>query len=218
MNLDFLEWIEHAGFMLRIGSSVAYIDPFRLNGKKERADVVFITHPHFDHLSVKDIDKVAGPSTLFVAPKGSEEQLAGRDFRIVEPGKKYEVGGIAFETVAAYNNKPERLKFHPKANGWVGYVIDAGGKRVYHAGDTDLTDEMRKVSADMALIPMGGTYTMGIDEAAEAANAIRAGKVAPMHYKAHFGRDGYKRAEEEFMKKARNGIILNQVQEPYFSE
>ena len=87
MNLDFLEWIEHAGFMLRIGSSVAYIDPFRLNGKKERADVVFITHPHFDHLSVKDIDKVAGPSTLFVAPKGSEEQLAEGTVASSSPGR-----------------------------------------------------------------------------------------------------------------------------------
>jgi L-ascorbate metabolism protein UlaG (beta-lactamase superfamily) len=218
MNFDFLKWIEHAGFVLHAGSSVVYIDPFRLKEQKEHADIVFITHPHFDHLSVGDINKIAGPDTRFVASRGCEEQLRGRDVLMAEPGKRYKIDGIAFETVAAYNVRPERLKFHPKANGWVGYVIDAGGTKVYHAGDTDFTDEMRKVSADIALIPMGGTYTMDVGEAIEAANAIHAGKVAPMHYRTHFGRNGYRRAEEEFIKGAKKGVILDQFQEPYFSD
>lgn len=218
MDLSFLKWIEHACFLLHAGSTVVYIDPFRLKGQKERADVIFITHSHYDHLSVEDIAKIAGPDTRIVIPRGSEAQLSGRNLLLVEPGKSYKVGDLAFETVAAYNTKPERLKFHPKANGWVGYVIDVNGTKVYHAGDTDLTNEMRRVKTGLALLPMGGTFTMGPEEAIEAANLIKAEKVAPMHYRSLLGRDGYRRAEEEFKKKVSNGIILEQAQDPYLSQ
>lgn len=215
MDLGFLKWIEHAGFLLTIGGKTVYIDPFQVREPKS-ADMIFITHPHFDHLSMDDIKKLETPSTKFVATKDAAKTLGGRDVLAVEPGKDYQIDGISFSTVPAYNVKPTRLMFHPKSNGWVGYVIDADGTKVYHAGDTDLTEEMRKVEADIALIPMGGTYTMGLDEAIEAANAIKAQKVAPMHYRSHFGKDGYRRAEEAFLKGAKNGIILDQVQEPAF--
>jgi L-ascorbate metabolism protein UlaG (beta-lactamase superfamily) len=218
MDLSFLKWIDHAGFVLSAGGRTVYIDPFQVKDTSRRADIIFVTHSHFDHLSMDDIKRLETPTTRFVAPKETAAKLKGRNVLAVEPGKSYEVDGIRFSTVAAYNVKPARLLFHPKSNGWVGYVIDADGTKVYHAGDTDLTDEMRKVETDIALIPMGGTYTMGIDEAIEAANAIRAEKVAPMHYRSHFGRDGYKKAEADFLKGARNGIILDQLQEPSFRE
>ena len=217
MDLSFLKWIDHAGFMLSAGGKTVYIDPFQVKDPK-KADIIFITHSHFDHMSMDDIRRLETPRTRFVAPRETAAKLKGRDVMSVEPGKEYEIEGIKFGTVAAYNVKPTRLLFHPKSNGWVGYVIDADGTRVYHAGDTDLTDEMREVETDLALIPMGGTYTMGIEEAIEAANAIHAKKVAPMHYRSHFGRNGYKDAEAKFMEGARNGIILDQVQEPAFRE
>src|SRR5271157_2887685 len=181
MDLGFLKWIDHAGFVLSAGGKTVYIDPFQVKDPKP-ADIVFITHSHFDHLSMDDIRRLETPKTRFVAPKEAAGKLEGRDILAVEPGKEYDAEGIRFSTVAAYNVRPARLLFHPKSKGWVGYVIDADGTKVYHAGDTDLTDEMRTVEADIALIPMGGTYTMGLEEAIEAANAIHAKKVAPMHY------------------------------------
>ncbi len=217
MDLGFLKWIDHAGFLLMAGGKTVYIDPFQVR-KPVRADIVFITHSHFDHLSMDDIRRLETPDTRFVAPLETAPKLEGRSVLAVEPGKSYDIEGIKFSTVAAYNVKPARLIFHPKSKGWVGYVIDADGTRVYHAGDTDLTDEMRRVETDIALIPMGGTYTMGLEEAIEAANAIHAKKVAPMHYRSHFGRGGYKEAEAKFVRGARNGIILDPVQEPSFRE
>lgn len=217
MDLGFLKWIDHAGFVLDISGKTVYIDPFQVKDPKP-ADVIFVTHSHFDHLSMDDIKRLETPRTRFVAPEETAGKLGGRDVLAVEPGKDYDIGGIRFGTIAAYNVKQARLTFHPRSNGWVGYVIDAAGTRVYHAGDTDLTEEMRKVEADLALLPMGGTYTMGVEEAIEAANAIKAQKVAPMHYRSHFGRKGYKEAEEKFLNGVKNGIILDQVQEPSFRE
>jgi L-ascorbate metabolism protein UlaG (beta-lactamase superfamily) len=217
MDLGFLKWIDHAGFLLTVGGKAVYIDPFHVRDAR-RADIIFITHSHFDHLSMDDIRRLEAPGTRFVAPKETAKKLEGRDVLAVEPGKDYEIDGIRFSTVPAYNVKPARLMFHPKSNGWVGYVIDAAGTSVYHAGDTDLTEEMRRVVAGIALIPMGGKFTMGVEEAIEAANAIKAEKVAPMHYRSHFGREGYRKAEEQFLKGARNGIILDQVQEPSFRD
>jgi L-ascorbate metabolism protein UlaG (beta-lactamase superfamily) len=217
MDLGFLKWIDHAGFVLDIGGKRVYIDPFQVKDPRP-ADVIFVTHSHFDHLSMEDIRRLETPKTQFVAPKETARKLEGRSVLAVEPGGEYGVEGIKFSTVAAYNVKPDRLMFHPRSNGWVGYVIDAGGTRVYHAGDTDLTDEMRRVETDLALLPMGGTYTMGVDEAIEAANSIKAQKAAPMHYRSHFGRKGYREAEEKFLKGVKNGIILEQLQEPSFRD
>ncbi len=217
MELDFLKWIDHAGFLLEAKGKKIAIDPFRIRDPAQagKADIIFITHSHFDHLSNKDIDSLRTDGTKIVAPKESADKLSG-DVLAVEPGKSYSVAGISFSTVPAYNTKPERLNFHPRANNWVGYIIDTGKAKVYHAGDTDFVEEMRQVDVDLALLPAGGTYTMDVDEAANAAKAIKATYVAPMHYKALAGKD-YAKIEKRFKELVSNAVILQQIQEPYYS-
>ena len=214
MDVSFLKWIDHAGFMLEINGKKVYIDPFRIRGSLPRADVIFLTHTHIDHFNEEDLKKIETPQTKFVAPMETAGKLGRRTVMAVEPGKSYGVGGISFSTVRAYN---ESKQFHPKVNNWVGYVIEAGGRRVYHAGDTDAIEEMRKVDADIALLPVGGNYTMDVSEAAKAAELINAKAFAPMHYKSLLGKQGYKKAEEEFMQKVKNSIVLEQIEEPYYS-
>jgi L-ascorbate metabolism protein UlaG (beta-lactamase superfamily) len=214
MDVSFLKWIEHAGFLMEIGGRNIYIDPFRLRNPMPRADIVFITHTHFDHFNEETIDKIAAPRTRFVAPIETAGKMGKREVLAVEPGKDYEIEGIKFHTVPAYNTSKE---FHPKSNGWVGYVIDAGGTKVYHAGDTDALDEIRKVNADIFLLPIGGHYTMDLQDAIKVASGVRAKAFVPMHYRALLGADGSKKAEEEFRKKVKNSLLLEQVQEPYYS-
>jgi L-ascorbate metabolism protein UlaG (beta-lactamase superfamily) len=140
--------------------------------------------------------------------------MSRRDVLAVEPNKDYEIDGIKFRTVPAYNISKE---FHPKVNGWVGYIIDVNGIKVYHAGDTDATEEMKKVKADILLLPVGGHYTMDLEDAIKIANIVKAQGVAPMHYRSLLGLDGSKKAEEEFRKRVKNYLMLEQIQEPYYS-
>ena len=220
MDLGFLKWIDHAGFLMEVGGKRVYIDPYRIVRDMPKADVIFVTHSHHDHLSEEAIDKIATGKTQFVAPKESAEKLTGRDTLLVEPGKSYTVQGIAFTTVAAYNVNKFRspgVPYHPKASGMVGYVIDAGGTGVYHAGDTDATEEVLRVETDVALLPIGGTYTMTLAEAIAATRKIRADVFVPMHYKAVLGQEGSRKAEDEFKRMVRKGVVLKQVQEPYYS-
>lgn len=217
VDIRSIKWIEHACFELWSSGKSIYIDPFRIRAPKDKADVIFLTHSHFDHMNEEEIRKVAGPNTQFVAPAETAAKLKGREVMAVEPDRDYAVGGINFKTVAAYNTNPARLGYHPAKNNWVGYIIDADGTHVYHAGDTDFTDEMKDVEADVALIPMGGTYTMSVDEAIEASWGLRAKTVIPMHYKALLGEAGSGEAEWKFKKQVKNSVILKQVQEPYYS-
>lgn len=214
MQLDFLKWIEHAGFLLEVNGKKVYIDPFRIRGEMPKADIVFITHSHFDHLNEEALKIVAAPETRFVAPKETAGKLQGRKVMVVEPGREYEIEGIRFSTVPAYNVSKE---FHPRANGWVGYVIDINGTRVYHAGDTDATEEMKKVKADVFMFPVGGHYTMDLQDAIKVAGSVRAQVFVPMHYRGLLGLDGSRKAEEEFRKRVKNALILDQVQEPYYT-
>ncbi|MGC8676317.1 MAG: MBL fold metallo-hydrolase [Candidatus Micrarchaeia archaeon] len=217
MEFDFVKWIDHAGFLIETPGIKIAIDPFRVRSPEKlgKADIIFITHSHFDHLSDKDISALSGANTTIVAPNEVLGKLRAKAFG-VEPGKHYAIEGIEFDTVPAYNIKPERLNYHPRSNGWVGYVINAGKKKIYHAGDTDFVEEMKHVSADLALLPIGGTYTMTVDEAIEAAKAIKAKYFAPMHYKSLLGQN-YKQAEETFKSKIRNSVIFEQVEEPFYS-
>ncbi|PIZ97811.1 MAG: Zn-dependent hydrolase, partial [Candidatus Levybacteria bacterium CG_4_10_14_0_2_um_filter_36_16] len=126
-----------------------------------------------------------------------------------EPNKSYEINGFKFDTVPAYNVVPERLSFHPKSNNWVGYIFNLNGLTIYHAGDTDFTAEMNtfdKLSIDIAMLPMGGTYTMNVEEAIEAANAIGAKKTIPMHYKSLL-----KEKACEAEEKLKKGVVNSEV-------
>ena len=171
-----LQWLGHASLLLR-GEKKVIVDPWKLQNP-ETADVALVTHAHFDHCSPEDLRKVVGDATALIAPADAAAQLDMKA-RPIKPGQTITVAGVVIEAVPAYNvNK----KFHPKQNAWVGYVITLGGKRIYVAGDTDRTPEMDGVKADVACLPVGGTYTMTAEEAAGAANAIQPKLAIPIHF------------------------------------
>ena len=177
-----IELIGHASVRLE-AEKVVYIDPFKIEGE-DKADLILITHSHYDHCSIEDIQKLVKPETVIVTVPDCQSKLSSvltkvADVKLMEPGQKLDVEGISIETVPAYNIGKE---FHPKENNWVGYIVTIGGKRVYHAGDTDLIPEMNNIKVDVAMLPVGGTYTMSVEEAAEAANKIGAEVSIPIHY------------------------------------
>ena len=163
---------------------VIYIDPFKIEKNYNDADIVFITHDHYDHYSEEDIDKVINENTIIIIPEELLTKLLRKGINknaiiTVEPNEKYMVQGIKFETIPAYNTNKT---FHPKENGWVGYIITLDDIRYYIAGDTDITKENRKVKCDVAFVPVGGTYTMNYSEAAELVNIIKPKIAVPIHY------------------------------------
>ncbi len=215
MVYEFIEWLGHASFVFEENGKTVYIDPFRLKDRSRKADIILITHSHFDHFNMEDITAIAKPSTVIFAPKDSAEKLKGYKVTAVSPGKKYDAEGMHIETVPAYNVVKERLDKHPKENGWVGYVISTNGKHIYHAGDTDEVPDMKNIKADLALLPMGGTYTMNVDEVIIAAGHISAVHVAPIHYRNLLGEKGSEEAEKKFLEKVKNGIILDEDNPSY---
>lgn len=158
---------------------IIYIDPFRINEEKHDADLILITHDHYDHYSPEDIKKVIKEDTIIVAPKTIKELNNKENIIFVEPNKTYNIKGYKIVTIPAYNiNK----HFHPKENNWVGYIIEMEDLKYYIAGDTDITPENKQVECDVALIPIGGTYTMDYKEASELINIIRPKIAIPTHY------------------------------------
>jgi L-ascorbate metabolism protein UlaG (beta-lactamase superfamily) len=211
-----IKWFGHASFAITdstTGNRVYFIDPFELpEGNSDKADLIFITHAHQDHLSEGDIDHILKPDTIVVATPDSLSTLKIQDEQKfpVAPNTFYTIKSIPFETVPAYNTNPEKLKFHPKENNWVGYIITVNKQKIYHAGDTDFIPEMKDLASknlDFAMLPMGGHYTMGVDEAIEAANAIKSKVTMPMHYKRILG-DAYKDHEEKFKKGVTNSKVV----------
>lgn len=177
--LEKLTWLGHAGFRIIWEGKQIVIDPYHTYRHAQPADLILITHPHFDHWSPEDVRRMVGGDTVIIAPPDCESNV-GHEITPIRQGEHRTIfGKIKVETVPAYNiGKP----YHPKERGWHGYVLTLGNQRLYHAGDTDATPEMRALSVDIALLPVGGTYTMNAEEAAAAANAMRARVVVPMHY------------------------------------
>lgn len=175
--IDKIRWLGHATFQIK-AEKMIYIDPWKLKGNEEKADIILITHDHYDHCEPKDVAKIQHRRTVIVTTADCAEKLSG-DVRVIAPGERLEVNGVEVEAVPAYNLGKD---FHPQANGWVGFIVTVGGQRIYHSGDSDLTPEMRHVKADIVLLPVGGTYTMTAEEAAQAANAIAPQYAVPMHY------------------------------------
>lgn len=207
--LNNIEVLYHSSIRINKEKTI-YIDPFKIDRNYNDADIIFITHDHYDHYSEEDIDKVINENTVIVIP---EELLTkvlkkgiNKDVIItVEPNKKYMVQGIKFETVPAYNTNKT---FHPKENDWVGYVIELNDIRYYIAGDTDITEENKKVKCDVAFVPVGGTYTMDFKEAAQLVNEIQPKVAVPIHYGSIVGT---KQDAEEFIKLLHTnvkGVIL----------
>ena len=181
--IENIEVLYHSS--IRISKNkVIYIDPFKIDKNYNDADIVFITHDHFDHYSEEDIDKVINENTTIIIPEELLTKLLRKGINknaiiTVEPNEKYMVQGIKFETIPSYNTNKT---FHPKENCWVGYIITLDDIRYYMAGDTDITEENRKVKCDVAFVPVGGTYTMDFKEAAQLINEIQPKIAVPIHY------------------------------------
>ncbi|MEK7573642.1 MAG: MBL fold metallo-hydrolase [Patescibacteria group bacterium] len=213
--MDGINWLGHASFFFedKSGNKIYFVDPFELGDKKlEKADLIFITHAHYDHFSQEDIDKITKDETVIIAPPDILEKISIENSRKikVEPNKDYETKGFKFSTIPAYNHRPGREEKHPRRNNWVGYIFELNNKKVYHAGDTDFTDEMRKLkdlNLDVAMMPMGGNFTMDVDEMIEAANYIVAKVTIPIHYKKLLG-ENYKEAEEKLKSAVTNSKVV----------
>ncbi|MCK5773738.1 MAG: MBL fold metallo-hydrolase [Thermoplasmata archaeon] len=172
-----IDWLGHASFRIETEDRTIYIDPWKLKGGK-RADLILITHTHMDHFNLEDIKKISGPDTRIICTTDAEETLP--NLVKMSPGESREEDGIKIKAHRAYNISKE---FHPRENNWVGYVVDIDGYRIYHSGDTDVIPEMDGVKdIDVALLPVGGTYTMTPEEAARAVSMIKPKKVIPMHW------------------------------------
>lgn len=181
------------------GGGVLYVDPFMVSEESHDADVILITHDHHDHFSPEDSGKVAKEDTIFVCPENcvSTIEAAGIPAERITgvcPGHNLELEGALIEVVPAYNIGKQ---FHPKENNWVGYIVTIDDERIYVAGDTDDNEDIRKVVCDVAMVPIGGTYTMTADEAAGLINAIKPKVAIPTHYNAIVGS---KEDEETFIK------------------
>lgn len=177
---------------------ILYFDPIKRE-KTTDADYIFITHPHWDHFDKETIVNIKKDSTKIIGPKDiktvcEEIGFVPNNIIVVEPGHFYSLDHLQIQTVPAYN---KNKNFHPKENGWVGYIIKMSDVIYYIPGDTDVLEENEKIKCDIAFIPIGGTYTMDAKEAAEFINKIAPKKVIPIHYNMVVGS---KKDEEIFIE------------------
>jgi L-ascorbate metabolism protein UlaG (beta-lactamase superfamily) len=179
--LERLTWFRQSSIRYAAEDLTLYIDPWGTAAGDPPADLILITHAHFDHLQPREIERLSTPGTKVVAPHDVARELSG-DVTAVAPGESHEVAGVRFETVPAYNIAEERLDMHPKANGWVGYVLELDGHRYYHGGDTDALPELETLRTDVAMVPIGGTYTMDYREGAGLVKAMQPKVAVPIHF------------------------------------
>ena len=211
MNLDHITVNTQSSIRIE-GSKVLYFDPFQITEAKHDADIVLITHEHYDHFEPDSIAKIKKDSTLLVAPESmkkkviSESGLASDQCVFYNPGEVHKLGEITIETIPAYNKlKP----FHPKGKKWQGYVVQMDDTRYYVAGDTDVNEDIRKVQCDVAMIPIGGHFTMDKKQAADYVTALKPQAVIPTHYGSIVGN---KADGQDFEKDVRAGDPEIQVE------
>ena len=177
-----LTWLGHAGFLIKADGKNIYVDPYT-GEYEDKADVILITHSHFDHCDSSGIRRIHRDDTLVIGPENCVSKIGGK-VKTLKVGETFAVENMKVEAVEAYNYKRFRspgVPFHPKGFG-VGYLITIGDKTIYHAGDTDFIPEMRQLkNVTVALLPSGDTYTMDNEEAAEAALAISPKVALPIH-------------------------------------
>lgn len=184
-----IKWLGHAGFLIK-NSKVIYIDPFNIKENNEKADLILITHSHYDHCSIADLNKIIKEGTRIIFPVDCQSKITKIDVPvkmvIAEPRQEFEFGNIKISTLPAYNLDKH---FHPKDEGWLGYLIKIDDVLIYHAGDTDVIPEMQILTGHkqankklIALLPIGGRFTMNSEEAFEAAKIIKPFLAIPMHY------------------------------------
>lgn len=192
---------------------IIYIDPFKIEEQYHDADIIFITHDHYDHYSEVDINRAKNENTIIVIPESLYKKAILNGFKeeriiCVDPGETDSIDEITFETVPAYNLNKE---YHPKENNWVGYILEIDDVRYYIAGDTDITEENKKVVCDIAFVPVGGTYTMDAREAATLVNEIKPKIAVPIHYGDVVGTEEDAKEFIELLDSDIEGKILMQI-------
>jgi L-ascorbate metabolism protein UlaG (beta-lactamase superfamily) len=182
---DTVKWLGHASVRIEADKTI-YIDPWEIKSDSAKADIVCITHSHYDHYSPENIQKLLKDDTTVLAPQNCSLGEIDAKIITVSPNQKLKVDGINIQTVPAYN---KNKNFHPKEEKGVGYIIEVGNLKIYHAGDTDFIAEMETIHPDVALLPIGGTYTMNAREAASAANVMKPKLAIPIHFGSIVGSD-----------------------------
>jgi L-ascorbate metabolism protein UlaG (beta-lactamase superfamily) len=202
-----IHWLHHASFRIELAGKVIYIDPWKIRNKI-KADYIFVTHEHYDHLSPDDIRELYKESTVMFCPAGAMEEAAEFNPQKMLPNERKTSGILKIETIPAYNIGKS---FHTKGSGKIGYIIEIDGKRIYHAGDTDVTPEMKALkNITIAMLPIGGTYTMTAKEAAEAVDIFKPDIAVPMHWGSI---SGSKKDAEEFKKLAKCRVEILEQEE-----
>lgn len=197
--LDGITWFRGSSVRIRRNGLEVHVDPIRLD-EDSNADLILLTHPHYDNFSEDDIARVRGPETVLVAPASMKKLLADAD-HFMRPGDMLQLEGFDVLAVPAHNVDK---KFHTPENGWLGYVFTMGDTTYYHAGDTDFLPAMFGIRCDVAFLPCGGHYTMGPEEAARAAAACAASVLVPIHW----GEPHATREEVEVLRDLFDGEVL----------
>ena len=222
MNINgvILDWLGHAAFKIKTADDkIIYIDPYSINKEMEKADLILITHSHPDNCSIADINKIIKPNSKIVITADCQSTIMRTNIpvkiEITEPGKEFDFGNIRISSIPAYNKDKS---FHPQDEDWVGYVIKLEDMIIYHAGDTDVIPEMQKLTGHkkngsqfVALLPIGGRFTMNVEEAIEAVKIIKPSLAIPMHYGTVIGS---KDDAKEFVKLCRDEGINAEILEP----
>ncbi len=175
-----IEWLIHDCFKIKAHDLVIYTDPYKLRGNLEKADLILVSHDHYDHCDPDSIELIKKEDTVIVTNQKASEKISGAE--VMSAGETKNVKGVEIKAIPAYNIKPERQRFHPKENGGLGFIFKVNGTSFYHCGDTDAIPEMEDLDVDVAFLCVSGTYVMSPEEAAEAVQMIKPKVAIPMHY------------------------------------
>lgn len=204
MNLDNIEINTQSSIKLKLEKTL-YFDPFKIEESTHDADIIFITHEHYDHFDPESISKIKNDNTIVVGPKSMEDIIGNiefKDYIYLNPNEEIDIAGINIKTIPAYNNEKN---FHPRENNWLGYIISYNNILYYIAGDTDKTKENEIVKCDIAFVPIGGYYTMDVNEATKLLEIMNPKVVIPIHYGSIVG-------DKEFGRELKDNLINSDIE------
>ena len=206
MNISNVEINTQSSIRLKLDKTI-YFDPYKIEDDRHDADIIFITHNHYDHMDDESIKKVKNDNTIIVAPKSMEDiigKIEFRDYIYLVPFDETNIDNINIKTIPAYNNEKQ---FHLRANNWLGYIVTIDNITYYIAGDTDKTIDNERVKCDVAFIPIGGHFTMDVNEAAELVKVINPKIVVPIHYGSIIGNPNDGKRLKEFLSDTNIEVI-----------